>query len=276
MSRPVFAIRNLECAYQPERPVLKLPELEIPAGKLVFIIGKSGIGKSTLLETLGLMNRTIVALPDTTLTLSPNASEAIELKNCWSWGNERLSHFRRQHFSFIFQHTNLMPNFTAGENMAINLLAEGKSFAEAKQEVLNVMDQLFLDRDIFDKKVTEISGGQRQRLAFVRAITAQFTILFGDEPTGNLDEATAEKLIAILKDLVNEQGKTIVLVSHNLSLAHKFADLVVPITAMPHQGEHLAGHIALEHVFERHAEGWCQGGGVLVSNPLELLNSYLA
>jgi ABC-type lipoprotein export system ATPase subunit len=253
-----------------------LDELEIPAGRLVFVIGKSGVGKSTLLETLGLMNRTIVAHPDTSLVMHNTQGEEIELKDCWDWTNERLSHFRREHFSFIFQQTNLMPNFSAGENMAISLLIDGCSFAEAKREVLSVMDKLSLPRAIFDKKVTEISGGQRQRLAFVRAITSRFTVLFGDEPTGNLDPLTAEKLLTVLKDLVDEKNRTIVLVSHDLNLAAKFADYIMPITPAYDLHGNVFGNIVKNNIVKRSESGWIDGAGQELSSPDAFLNDCLS
>jgi ABC-type lipoprotein export system ATPase subunit len=276
MRKVVFTIRNLTCAYQPETPVLVLDELEIPAGRLVFVIGKSGVGKSTLLETLGLMNRTIVAHPDTSLVMHNIQGEALELKNCWDWTNERLSHFRREHLSFIFQQTNLMPNFSAGENMAISLLIEGYSFAEAKREVLAVMDKLSLPQVIFDKKVTELSGGQRQRLAFVRAITSHFTVLFGDEPTGNLDPLTAEKLLRVLKDLVDEKNRTIVLVSHDLNLAAKFADYIMPITPAYDLHGNVFGNIVKNNIVVRSESGWIDGAGRELSSPDSFLNDCLS
>lgn len=272
----VFSIRNLECAYTQEAPVLRLDHLDIPAGKVVFIIGRSGVGKSTFLETLSLMNKTIVHRENTSIMLKTEDEQETELKDCWVWTNERLCLFRRKHFSFIFQQTNLMPNFTAGENMAIRLLFKGHSFAEAKQEVLAVMKRLFLDPGIFDKRVTEISGGQRQRLAFVRAITSEFTVLFGDEPTGNLDEYTAEGLVKVLWELAAEKGKSVILASHNLSMAEKFADMVIPITQTRNELGLSVGYISNRNILRREKSGWSNGMGEPVFSPLAFMNDCIA
>lgn len=272
----VFKIRHLKCAYDPKTTVLQLDELDIPAGRMVFVIGKSGVGKSTLLETLGLMNRTILAREGTSILLTPPKGEACEIKNAWNWSNARLSQFRRQHLSFIFQQTNLMPNFTAGENMIIGLLLKGKSYAEAKQEVLKVMERLFLPEEVFDKKVTEISGGQRQRLAFVRAITADFTVLFGDEPTGNLDKQAAQEVMAVLQEAVRQEGKTVILVSHDLHLALHFADMIVPITASQYKNGQPIGIVAPDNIIERQSSDWIDRRGQLLNAPFDFLNRCMA
>ncbi|MCB0522212.1 MAG: ABC transporter ATP-binding protein [Lewinellaceae bacterium] len=276
MSHSIFEIRNLRCEYVPGVPVLQLRKLDIPAGKLIFIIGKSGIGKSTLIETLGLMNRTIARHPDTSIKFQPANGGEYELKDSWDLPNERLSEFRKNHFSFVFQNTNLMPNFTSGENMAISLLIKGKPFQEAKKEVLSVMDRLSLGRDIFDKKITEISGGQRQRLAFVRAVTADFSVLFGDEPTGNLDKNTAEELMGLLKELIRDKGKTGIVVSHDLNQAEKFADMIVPITVEWNEEGMPAGDIVPENIIHKNGQGWAKPTGEPMKNPIQFLNQFLA
>ncbi len=274
---PVFQLRNLECAYHDGLPVLRLQQFDIPSGKLIFIIGKSGIGKSTFIETLGLMNKTIKPNASTTVHFTPKGSEPIELSACWKLPNEQLSALRREHFSFIFQNTNLMPNFTSGENMVVSLLIKGRPLDEAKREVLDVMERLSLSKDIFDKKTTEISGGQRQRLAFVRAITADFSVLFGDEPTGNLDRNTSEELMSVLKELILSKGKTCIIVSHDLNLAEKFADIIAPITAERRENSETSfGDILPENILSRNAMGqWALPDGKLVSNPSQYLNRFL-
>ena len=169
-----------------------------------------------------------------------------------------------------------MPNFTAGENMIIGLLLKGRSYAEAKREVLKVMARLFLPEEVFDKKVTEISGGQRQRLAFVRAITADFTVLFGDEPTGNLDKQTAQEVLAVLQEAVRQEGKTVILVSHDLHLALQFADMVIPITAGHQKDGQPIGTVAPNNIIERQSSGWIDQGGELIDAPFELLSRCMA
>lgn len=224
---PVFNIRNLECQYIKGSTVLKIKELKIPKGKLVFLLGPSGVGKSTFIETLGLMNQTLHDTSNTTIEFFPAESkEVIEIKDAWKWEDSEISSFRNNYFSFIFQNTNLMPNFTAGENMCLGRMINGTALEEVKEEVLEIMESLDLPAEVFDKKVTELSGGQRQRLAFVRAVICNFSVLFGDEPTGNLDKKTAHKLMTILKNYLNKKNRTGIVVSHDINLALDFADVI--------------------------------------------------
>lgn len=276
MESLIFKIRKLRCEYVLNTPVLHLEELDIPCRQLVFVIGKSGIGKSTLIETLGLMNNTIAISADTSVQFTSMDNTQHELRDSWSLSNQALSDFRRKHFSFIFQNTNLMPNFTCGENMMVSLLIKGKAIAEAKREVLQVMDRLSLSKDVFDKKTTEVSGGQRQRLAFVRAITADFSVLFGDEPTGNLDEHTAEELMSVLKELAIEQGKTGIIVSHDLYLAERFADRIIPITLKKQRANAPCGEVIPTHIIHRTENGWTNTIGEPVFQVTQYLQQFLS
>ncbi len=275
MEQPIISIRNLICEYIKDKPVLRLRQFDLPAGKLVFIIGRSGIGKSTLIETLGLMNKTMAPNPQTSVVFTPSGTDTgFELRDYWSRSNAELAEFRRKFFSFVFQNTNLMPNFTSGENMMISLLIKGKSRAQAQSEVLRVMERISLDPAIFDKKITEISGGQRQRLAFVRAITADFTVLFGDEPTGNLDKNTADELMAFLKEQIQEKGKTGIIVSHDLYLAEKYGDIVAPITA---EWGTMGGDIAPGNIISKRADGlWYTTTGQVITDVQAYLNGFLS
>lgn len=272
----IFELKDLWCEYIPGQPVLKVPSLNIPSGKLIFIIGKSGIGKSTFIETLGLMNKTIANRSETIMQFLPKGTAPMELKGSWGLSNAALSDLRRKHFSFIFQNTNLMPNFSCGENMLMSLLIEGQPYEKAKAEVLAMMDRLSLDRSVFEKRITEISGGQRQRLAFVRAITADFSVLFGDEPTGNLDQGTAQELLKILSEYVQNKGKTCIIVSHDLKLALGFADLILPITAQWIDEENSQGLIEAEKMIQRQGDTWSNADGQVLEDPHHYLESFLA
>lgn len=279
MSLPVFSIKDLTCAYQADKPVLQLEELELARGQLIFVIGRSGIGKSTFIETLGLMNRTIMPAASTELLFYPkdDAGAEMELKASWSLPNEQRADFRRHHFSFIFQNTNLMPNFTAGENMMISLLINGVKRVRAEEEVRKIMRKLSLDDEVFDKKITELSGGQRQRLAFVRAVTRDFTVLYGDEPTGNLDENTAADLMRTLKAIIKEEQKTGIIVSHDLSLACEFADMIIPIALDTERSteRRSVGKISNEHILYSKDGTLCNVAGEAIETPLAYLNQFL-
>lgn len=270
MTAPLFDIQNLSCAYSNNKPVLYIPKLELPKGKLIFLIGKSGIGKSTLVETLGAMNNTTLANSNTKITFTPEPGTVIPLENIWQTNLTRIQELRKKYFSFIFQNTNLMPNFSCGENMMVGLLIEGKSRKEAKARVLKVMDHLSLDHAIFDKDVKNISVGQRQRLAFIRAITSDFTVLFGDEPTGNLDFSTSLELMKVLKQQVEERRKTCIIVSHNLQLATLFGDIIIPMMKMPNED---CATIEEVKILKKTGDVWQNINSDVISNPHEYLKT---
>jgi ABC-type lipoprotein export system ATPase subunit len=236
MNDILFRIDELHCAYKRGSVVLKVAGLEIPRRKLIVILGKSGGGKSTLLETLGLMNNTIDR--GDILFFPSREKEGISYSGLWKeTRNEERSRIRRGYFSFIFQNTNLMPNFTALENACLTQMIQGISLKKANEKVRQVMSDLGL-RDVPEwKNASELSGGQKQRLAFVRAITPDFTVLFGDEPTGNLDESNSDELISILKDNIVRNNRSAIIVSHNIHLSLKYADTLVLLKKTGKEGD---------------------------------------
>ena len=166
----LFEIEDLKCSYDKEyregvsKVVLEIDKLTIPKGKKVFIVGESGIGKSTILETLGMMNNTVVANQNTKFLFYEDDSSSVDLVKLWGCGDKQLSEFRLKHFNFIFQSTNLMRNFTAYENISLTRMLQGysreSSFARAKQ----VLSDLGLEHISEDRMTQELSGGQQQRL----------------------------------------------------------------------------------------------------------------
>ncbi len=238
MSQPLlFDIKDLRCSYDKNyregisKVVLEINELKIPRGKKIFIVGESGIGKSTILETLGMMNNTIVPGDETRFMFYDSDDEAVDLSRLWEKKNERrLSDFRLKNYSFIFQSTNLMRNFTAFENVAFTRMLQGYSRFQSFQRTRQALDLLGLEHVSEDRLAHELSGGQQQRLAFARAILPDFTVLFGDEPTGNLDGENAERVMQILTDKLDDLGgASAIIVSHDMHLAVKFADVIVKI-----------------------------------------------
>ena len=218
----IFEILELKCSYDMnvEHSVLHIVNLVIPKGKIVFFVGPSGIGKSTILETLGLMNNTIASV-------KKFEYDGMDLSCAWKWSDRRLSDFRNREYSFIFQENNLMPNFSAYENVMITAMFQGMSKEESYQGTVKVLDYMQLPQE--DRPIYSYSGGQRQRLAFARAILPNFSVLFGDEPTGNLDSGSAERLMNILTAKVRERHSTAIIVSHDLKLACEYADMIVNI-----------------------------------------------
>ena len=232
----LFEIKNLRCSYDKHyhegqsKIVLEIEHLSIPRGKKTFIVGESGIGKSTILETLGMMNNTIVPDEDSVFNFYESDDKPIELKGLWKKKDKILSDFRLKHYSFIFQSTNLMRNFTAFENIAFTRMLQGFSRFSCFQRTKKILADLGLDHIDEMRMAQELSGGQQQRLAFARAIIPEFTVLFGDEPTGNLDAENAVRVMEILTDKLNEhEGASAIVVSHDMHLAVMFADVIVKI-----------------------------------------------
>lgn len=237
MSECIFEIDQLCCSYDKpyrkgvSRIVLEIGHVHIPRGKTVFIVGESGIGKSTILETLGMMNNTIVPNNDTHFCYFDTDGQKTDLKAMWQQGEKKLADFRLKHYSFIFQSTNLMKNFTAFENVAFTRMLQGYSRFSSIQRTRTVLEALGLDHVDERRMAQELSGGQQQRLAFARAILPEFTVLFGDEPTGNLDAENARRVMEILKQKLSEHdGATAIIVSHDMPLALQFADVIMKIS----------------------------------------------
>ena len=237
MTEPLFKIAGLRCSYDKNyregvsKVVLEIHDLELPRGKKIFMVGESGIGKSTILEVLGLMNYTLVQDPGASFKFYDRDGKETDLLELWRVNDDtQLSAFRREHFNFIFQSTNLMRNFTAYENISITRMLQGYTQEESFQKAAEVLRDLGLEHVDRERMAQELSGGQQQRLAFARAIIPDFTVLFGDEPTGNLDAENAVRAMQLLTDILNaEAGSSAIIVSHDMHLAVTFADLIVKI-----------------------------------------------
>ena len=233
----LFLIENLKCSYDRvycdgiSKVVLEIKKLNLPKGKIIFIVGESGIGKSTILETLGMMNNTIVPSSDTKFNFYDNQGKEWNLVEMWRKGKDReLSNFRLNYYSFIFQSTNLMRNFTAFENISFTRMLQGYTQYSCYNRTRKVLSELGLEHIDEHRMAQELSGGQQQRLAFARAILPDFNVLFGDEPTGNLDGENAVLVMKILSQKLKElEGASAVIVSHDMHLAVTFADIIIKI-----------------------------------------------
>ena len=238
----LFEIHNLRCSYDKHyrervsKTVLHIDDLVLPKGKKIFIVGESGIGKSTILEVLGMMNNTIVPDKDTKFLFYQSEEKPVDLLEMWRRGkDEELSDFRRRNFNFIFQSTNLMRNFTAYENIAITRMIQGYTRFSSFRKVDKILADLGLDHVDESRMAQELSGGQQQRLAFARAVLPDFTVLFGDEPTGNLDSDNAVRAMSLLSGKLNElKNSSAIIVSHDMHLAVTFADVIIKIRKKEH------------------------------------------
>ncbi len=266
----MFEIKDIECTYDGQKTVLSIPELNLSSGKLYFFIGASGVGKSTLLEALGMMNYPLKQGKGKLHFV--DGDQKTDMHKQWKLSDEAISSFRQKHFSFIFQNTNLMPHYTAGENMCYTLLLEGMSWEAAAAKVKAMMPSLSLDVALFDRPVQQLSGGQRQRLAFVRAFVSSFDVLFGDEPTGNLDPITAKNLMQILKDYIVSHHKSAVVVSHDITLATEFAHRIYYLRKND-VGE--GGILKSDQYFENVDGQWFHHTNKVGGNVMDELHQYL-
>ncbi|MGB2502821.1 MAG: ABC transporter ATP-binding protein [Flavobacteriaceae bacterium] len=191
--------------------ILKNIALEINSGEIIAIVGPSGAGKTTLLQILGTLSR-----PDK----SSGASIQINNTNILELNENELSEFRNQELGFIFQFHELLPEFNAQENVMIPALIKGVERKKAGLRATELLNQLGL-KERFNHKPNELSGGEQQRVAVARALMNEPKIIFADEPSGNLDSASAEQLHQLFFDLRDQFGHTFLIVTHNQELANK-------------------------------------------------------
>ena len=190
--------------------VLKGVDLHITKGEIVSIVGASGAGKTTLLQILGTLDRP---------TSNENSSLLINGEDVLKMNDKALSRFRNLNLGFIFQFHQLLPEFTALENVCIPAFIAGKNKLETEIEAKKLLDYLGLSHR-HHHKPNELSGGEQRRVAVARALINKPDILFADEPSGNLDTTSAENLHQLFFKLRDELGQTFVIVTHNEELAN--------------------------------------------------------
>ncbi|MCE2823552.1 MAG: ABC transporter ATP-binding protein [Bacteroidota bacterium] len=186
--------------------ILKGVNLEVHKGEIVSIVGKSGAGKSTLLHILG------------TLDSPDKGSISISGTDTNKMSARQLAAFRNQHIGFVFQFHHLLPEFTALENVCIPGLIGKKNESDVRKRAAELLDYLGL-RDRLTHKPAELSGGEQQRVAVARALINNPSVIFADEPTGNLDSQSSGDLHNLLRQLRQEYNQTFVIVTHNKELA---------------------------------------------------------
>lgn len=195
--------------------VLKSVSIEIEEKKISVIVGASGAGKSTLLHILSGLDR-----PD-------SGSVFYEDQDIFKLSDDKLTKFRNKNIGFVFQFHHLLPEFTAVENIAIPQMISGKSLDLSTKRALELLESVGLS-DRAHHKPAELSGGEQQRIAVARALINDPSIIFADEPTGNLDSANSEIIHQIIVELKEKLGKTFVIVTHNPELVN-LADIVFEI-----------------------------------------------
>lgn len=187
--------------------VLKDINLLIEKGEIVSIVGPSGAGKTTLLQIMG------------TLSHPDSGSVFIDNIDVTRLSQKKLADFRNQHIGFVFQFHQLLPEFTALENIMIPAYIAGTSQREAKQRALNLLDFMGLSERA-NHKPNELSGGEKQRVAVARALINQPAVILADEPSGSLDSKNKEELHQLFFDLRDKFGQTFVIVTHDEQLAN--------------------------------------------------------
>ena len=217
---PALVARGLQKSYVGpggRLEVLRGVDLEVPRGMLFAIVGASGSGKSTLLNLLGTLDR-----PDAgTLEVAGQRLEHMSERERCEWRARRLG--------FVFQFHHLLPEFTAEENVMMPLLVAGESFERARVRAREWLTAVGLEGRR-DHTPAELSGGEAQRVAVARAMAPAPSLLLADEPSGNLDAAAAGRLHSLLSSLTRERHQTVVIVTHNDTLAG-MADRVLRLEA---------------------------------------------
>ena len=200
---PTLELQNVSYSYEKGKEVLSNISAKLEAGKLYAVLGPSGSGKTTLLSLLGGLD-------------TPTEGEVLfDGENITAKG---LEYHRRNHISLIFQSYNLIDYMTPIENVKLT----------AKQAPAPILERLGLKKDEVSRNVLKLSGGQQQRVAIARALASDAPVILADEPTGNLDEDTAEEITAVLKESAHTFGKCVVVVTHSGEVA-KQADVVLEI-----------------------------------------------
>lgn len=190
--------------------IIKGVSFDLETNKITMIVGASGAGKSTLLHILS------------GLDYADSGTVIIKGTDIFKLNDEKLSRFRNQNIGFVFQFHHLLPEFDALENVAIPMMINGKSASISKKEALNILKLVGLS-DRAHHKPSELSGGEQQRVAVARALANKPSIIFADEPTGNLDSFNSSIIHQLFRDLNKNLGLTFLIVTHNPELV-KIAD----------------------------------------------------
>ena len=216
MNEPVLQTRKLTRSFvqgDATIEVLRGVDLEVQQGEIVALLGPSGSGKSTLLQAVGLLEGGFEG------SIRLGGREAADLDD------ERRTELRRTFLGFVYQFHHLLPEFDARENVIIPQLVRGADHDEARSRSEQLLGALGLSERL-DHRPSKLSGGEQQRVAVARALANRPPLVLADEPTGNLDEATADRVFAEFQALVREEGTAALVATHNERLAGKMDRVV--------------------------------------------------
>lgn len=217
----MIEVKNIHKSFG-ELEVLKGANLKVEKGEIVAIVGKSGAGKTTLLQIIGTLDR-----PTSGEVVINGYGLRVTGDGAWNTSERELAAFRNKHIGFIFQFHQLLPEFTALENVCIPAMIAREKESEYMPRAQKLLTDLGL-ADRMNHKPNELSGGEKQRVAAARALMMSPDIILADEPTGSLDEKNKKELSELLLKLRKEYGQTILLVTHDKELAG-IADRVIEI-----------------------------------------------
>tara|TARA_Y100000590_G_scaffold200120_1_gene227369 strand:- start:2166 stop:2837 length:672 start_codon:yes stop_codon:yes gene_type:complete len=212
----ILKLKNITKQFiEPRRNIVALNNINLTLsdGQCIGLLGPSGSGKSTLLQIAGLLD-------------DPTRGEIIiNGKKCAHLSQEKRNSIRKVNIGFVYQNFYLLDSFSALENVIIPQLINGSNFDNAKKRAIKLLSDLGLSKRL-NNKPRELSGGEKQRVAILRAIANMPKIILADEPTGNLDKENGENVIKIIKDLVNYYKISFIIATHNLSITKKFDKII--------------------------------------------------
>lgn len=208
--QPLLTTRNLKKSYPSgqhgQLDVLKGIDLQVNRGEMIAVVGPSGVGKSTLLHLLGALDR------------PTEGSVEIENTSIFDFSDRELAAFRNEKIGFVFQFHYLLAEFSALENVVMPALIAGKKFEEVRERGMKILQGVGLG-ERWSHRPAELSGGEQQRVAVARSLMNSPRLILADEPSGNLDTASANLLHKLLVQLAHRHSRTVIVVTHNLQLA---------------------------------------------------------
>lgn len=202
----IFKLENVGYSYDGKKQIVKNCNYEFEQGKVYAIVGKSGAGKTTLLSMLSGLTK-------------PTTGKILYKDNDITKISQYT--YRSKYVGVIFQAYNLLPHLTAGENVVLSMDISGKKLKGKKERAAQLLELVGLGRDMVERRVLKLSGGEQQRVAIARTLAYEPDVILADEPTGNLDGDTQDNIMDIFCDLAHKQGKCIVLVTHSPEVAKR-------------------------------------------------------
>jgi len=238
MPEPLIKLEKVWKIYQlgkVELEILRGIDLEIAPGNFVVLLGPSGSGKSTLLNLIGLLD------------VPTKGKVFLEGEDTSKLSEDELAYIRGKKIGFIFQQFNLLPNLNALENVTIPMLFQGAPEGERKDRAEFLLSSVGL-KERMSHRPFELSGGEQQRIAIARSLANNPDVIVADEPTGNLDSTTGQKIMEILMDLHEKENKTMIVVTHDPAIA-EYSEQIVHIK----DGQMVSNHTGAGHVLWKRA-----------------------